>query len=83
MQANEEDCIIFDLALALARVGGYGFIRSALRLNVALSRSKNMFMMVYDNSALQLSPARQRALDKMNYEERLKAKRTEYENRNP
>lgn len=52
MQGQENKCTIFDLVLARSRLGGPGFVVDKHRLNVALSRSQDMFIMVADTEAL-------------------------------
>ena len=78
MQGGEGECTIFDLVLARQRIGRYGFVKIGNRLNVALSRSKNMFMLICDTSALEKSAAYERRLLTLSPEEQEEAKETEH-----
>lgn len=55
MQGSENQCTIFDTVLAKYRSGGYGHVASGFRLNVALSRSINMFIILIDRKSLDIS----------------------------
>ena len=59
MQGRENKCTIFDVILAFARFGGWGFVTESLRLSVALSRSIDHFVLVCDLAALKPSDRHQ------------------------
>lgn len=59
MHVSEHECTIFDIVLAFHRLGVSGHVQSGFRLNVALSRSKEMFMLVCDVDALKPSDCSQ------------------------
>ncbi|KAL8729458.1 MAG: hypothetical protein Q9166_004706 [cf. Caloplaca sp. 2 TL-2023] len=51
MQGRENECVIFDPTVSSIREqGGVGFIVDRKRLNVAVSRARNMFLLVGDTS---------------------------------
>ena len=70
VQGRENKCTIFDIVLAFARIGGWGFVKEGLRLNVAISRSTDHFMLVCDLAALNPSERHQQELDQLDHEER-------------
>ena len=51
-QRRENQCTIYDLILAHTCVGGTKFVRDSQRLNVAISRSQNMSILVGDLNPL-------------------------------
>ena len=79
VQGREDKCTIFDIVLAFARVGGWGFVKEGLRLNVAISRSQDHFVLVCDLAALDPSERHRVQLDQLDPEEREDRKRAERE----
>lgn len=71
MQGFENQCTIFDTVLAFNRAGSYGHITSGFRLNVALSRSINMFIILIDRKALDLSEYREKKREAIDKEMRM------------
>ncbi len=70
MQGSEDDCTIFDLVFAFFLLVAYGHVQSCLRLDVALSRSRGVFMILIDRKALTPSDSHQRKLEKTSEDER-------------
>ena len=79
VQGPENNCTIFDIVLAYARIGGWGFVKEGLRLNVALSRPCDRFVLVCDPSALDPSERHQQQLDELEPEEYQERERAERE----
>lgn len=52
-QGRENQCTIFDLVLAYKREGGNKFVRDNQRLNVVISRSRNMLVLMGDLKSLE------------------------------
>ena len=70
VQGRENKGTIFDIVLGFARLGGWGFVKEGLRLNVAISRSQEHFFLVCDLNALNPSDRHQQQLDQLEPEER-------------
>lgn len=51
-QGGQNKLVFFDTVLAKARLGGWGFVKELPRLNVALSRPEDMFVIVFNLNAL-------------------------------
>ena len=79
VQGRENKCTIIDIVLAFVRIGGWGFVREGLRLNVAISRSCDQFILVCDLSALKPSDRHQQELDALEPGERQQRERHERE----
>ena len=79
VQGRENKCTIFDMVLAYARIGGWGFIREGLRLNVAISRSCDHFVLVCDLAALDPSERHLQQLEELEPKERQERERNERE----
>ena len=47
-QGRENQCVIYDIVLAVERTGDIKFVRDPQRLNVAISHAQNMFIIVGD-----------------------------------
>lgn len=69
-QGRENRCTIFDIVLAYTRLGSWGFVKDGLRLNVAVSRSIEHFILVCDLTALNESPQHRKDLDELEFEDR-------------
>ena len=67
-QGQENACTIFDLVLSYHRIGGLGFEQEESRLNVALSRWINHFILVCDLAALNHDDRHLQQLDKLDGE---------------
>ena len=65
--------------LAFTRLGGWGFVTEGLRLNVAISRSCDHFVLVCDLAALNPSDRHREQLDQLDSEEREERDRIERE----
>ena len=70
VQGRENQCTTFDIVLSYDRIGGWGFVREGLRLNVALSRSINHFVFVCDLAALNPNERHLQQLDELDEEAR-------------
>ena len=79
VQGRENKCTIFDTVLAYTRLGGWGFVKDGLRLNVAVSRSIEHFIFVCDLTALNDTAQHRKDLDEMEFEDREARERTERE----
>ena len=79
VQGRENGCTIFDIVLAYTRIGGFGFVRDGLRLNVALSRSSDHFIFVCDLAALNESERHKQLLEALDEEAREDREKTDYE----
>ena len=77
VQGRENSCTIFDIVLAYAHIGGWGSVKEEPKLNVALSRSCDHFVLVCDPSALDPSERHQQQLDGLEPEERQERERAE------
>ena len=79
VQGHENNCTIFDIVLAATRIGGWGFVREGLRLNVAISRSIDHFVLICDLAALNPSAQHLQELDQLDDKERQDRERLERE----
>lgn len=62
-RTTDGTAVRFYIVLSLARNGSWGFVKDSLRLNVALSRSKDPFIFVCDMAA---SKSRESCQQKLN-----------------
>ena len=77
VQGRENNCTIFDIVLAFERIGGWGFIKEGLRLNVAISRSREQFILVCDLTALNPNKRHAQQLEQLGDKEREERTRAE------
>lgn len=74
-QGQEKECVFWDYVLAKNRTGGYGFVLESSRINLAISRARDHFVLVGDANALDPTPMHIKHLASLNDAERQERER--------